>query len=797
MVTLNTFVKRFTDFAANHYFIRSFSFGAPEDVDLSKEGLYPLMHVVYTGATYDDGTKTLDFEVYILDLPSHYDNKTERQKEVVSDAEQCAEDVLADIANGNNIFIDDENYNVTNAVVTPLAEEGSNVLAGVLLDLSIEIPYDRSACDAPIDGVLPEGGGFVYQRRGLLRVLTQNGAVDVASVNTIRVTNGTLIDEGGGIVSIDTGGVELLRDLTDVNLTEAPLDREALVYDESSNEWIAAGPAKLDFPVFNPSGTAIPIGKVVRFNGAVQGDRPCIVLASATGLDPKTIVGITSEVIAANSPGHVRPFGTIYGVNTASYSLGAILYISTTAGELTPLVAQAPTPRIPIAVVTRVHVNTGRIFVRTWTPGFKLGELGDVGLTAPPQLNEVLTYDGAKWTTRSLASIPIVSGTPPPGGFKGVFYQDAAGDLTADNIFTYNSTTNVVTIPGVVVTTINGRTAATDYAKLDGIQAGAEVNVNADWNASTGDAAILNKPTLAAVATSGAYADLTGIPSLVASVGATAPITSTGGTTPTIAINAATTSAAGSMSFEDKTKLDGIAAGAQVNANAFGTIVVAGSSNVVADNPSGTLTLVAGANITLTANAGTDAITINSTGGGGGGGVASVTGTAPIVSSGGTNPAISITAATTSAPGSMSAAHWNKLEGIAAGAEVNVQSDWNAASGDALILNKPTLARQYSVVVTHTTTTYTLALADANEFMVCNSATNFTITIPLNSVAGFELGTEIAFMQRSTGSVTIVAASGVSLFTSQTAQTAKQSAVIAIKKIDTDQWVCVGDRLAV
>ena len=32
-----------------------------------------------------------------------------------------------------------------------------------------------------------------------------------------------------------------------------------------------------------------------------------------------------------------------------------------------------------------------------------------------------------------------------------------------------------------------------------------------------------------------------------------------------------------------------------------------------------------------------------------------------------------------------------KLSGIATGAEVNVQSDWNAASGDAFIANKPTL----------------------------------------------------------------------------------------------------------
>ena len=32
--------------------------------------------------------------------------------------------------------------------------------------------------------------------------------------------------------------------------------------------------------------------------------------------------------------------------------------------------------------------------------------------------------------------------------------------------------------------------------KLDGIQDGAEVNVNADWNATSGDAVILNKPTI-------------------------------------------------------------------------------------------------------------------------------------------------------------------------------------------------------------------------------------------------------------------------------------------------------------
>lgn len=48
----------------------------------------------------------------------------------------------------------------------------------------------------------------------------------------------------------------------------------------------------------------------------------------------------------------------------------------------------------------------------------------------------------------------------------------------------------------------------------------------------------------------------------VTAVSGTAPIVSSGGTTPVISISAATTSTAGSMSAADKTKLDGIAAGA-------------------------------------------------------------------------------------------------------------------------------------------------------------------------------------------------------------------------------------------
>jgi hypothetical protein len=51
----------------------------------------------------------------------------------------------------------------------------------------------------------------------------------------------------------------------------------------------------------------------------------------------------------------------------------------------------------------------------------------------------------------------------------------------------------------------------------------------------------------------------------------------------------------------------------------------------------------------------------------------------------------STSTATTSKNGLMSSTDKSKLDGIASGAEVNVQADWNATTGDALILNKPTL----------------------------------------------------------------------------------------------------------
>lgn len=61
-----------------------------------------------------------------------------------------------------------------------------------------------------------------------------------------------------------------------------------------------------------------------------------------------------------------------------------------------------------------------------------------------------------------------------------------------------------------------------------------------------------------------------------------------------------------------KTKLDGIATGAEVNQNAFTTVKV-GTTNLVADSKTDTLTITAGNNITLTPTASSDSFSIAAT----------------------------------------------------------------------------------------------------------------------------------------------------------------------------------------
>ena len=100
----------------------------------------------------------------------------------------------------------------------------------------------------------------------------------------------------------------------------------------------------------------------------------------------------------------------------------------------------------------------------------------------------------------------------------------------------------------------------------------------------------------------------------------TAPVTSVAGRTGVVTLSNTDISGLGTLATQSGT-FSGTSSNTNTgDQNLFSTIAVSGQSNVVADQTSDTLTLIAGTNITITTDASTDAITITAAGGGSPGG---------------------------------------------------------------------------------------------------------------------------------------------------------------------------------
>ena len=139
-----------------------------------------------------------------------------------------------------------------------------------------------------------------------------------------------------------------------------------------------------------------------------------------------------------------------------------------------------------VSFALRSYISTGGHTFEFVGVGTDYGDHPDNG-GVPVEANQVIELNGGKvWQSST----------------------DHVGKFKAGNVLVVNQVSETVDLKATTVTgnlavtgTVDGRDVAADGTKLDGIAAGAEVNVNADWNASSGDAQILNKPTIPAAYT--------------------------------------------------------------------------------------------------------------------------------------------------------------------------------------------------------------------------------------------------------------------------------------------------------
>jgi hypothetical protein len=121
--------------------------------------------------------------------------------------------------------------------------------------------------------------------------------------------------------------------------------------------------------VINNTGSTIANGSPVYITSTSSGlTYPNIALAKADVAATSAVIGLTNGSIANGATGYVTSQGGIDGVNTGSYTVGQVLYLSPySAGQLMNTIP--PTGiTVQVGVVSYVDSSAGKIYVKQTTP---------------------------------------------------------------------------------------------------------------------------------------------------------------------------------------------------------------------------------------------------------------------------------------------------------------------------------------------------------------------------------------------------------------------------------------------
>jgi hypothetical protein len=442
-------------------------------------------------------------------------------------------------------------------------------------------------------------------------------------------------------------------------------------------------------------------------------------------------------------------WNTFNGKGSGTVTSVAALTLGTTGTDLSSSVANGTTtPVITLNVPTASATNRGALSAADWT-----------------------TFNGKQpagtYVTSVTGTAPVVSsGGTTPAISMAAASASVNGYLTSTDWNTFNGKqpagTYVTSVTGTSgrITSSGGTTPAIDLAS------------GVATPGTTGSS------TLVPVITIDTYGRVTSITTAanpqgtVTSVTGTAPVVSSGGATPAISMAAASASANGYLTSTDWSTFN-----SKQPAGTYVTSVAVASSNGFAGTSSGgatpSLTLttsitgvlygngtaLAAATISapLAYSAGTLSITqaTTSTNGyltstdwntfnnKGSGTVTSVTGTAPVVSSGGTTPAISMAAATTSVSGYLTSTDWNTFNN-----KQPAGSYLTAVTADAPLSGSGTTGSHLVISQATTSTNGYLSSTDWNTFN-----NKQAVSAPVTKTADFTVAaTDLWLINNKSGS---------------------------------------------
>jgi hypothetical protein len=427
----------------------------------------------------------------------------------------------------------------------------------------------------------------------------------------------------GAVTTVDLGlqGLQAGFIRLDTSITSPPTGQGTMYWDQDEetvaiilNGSTTKVGEDIFFQVKNQSGSTIPKGTAVRFDGVIGASgRVKIVPFIANGSNPSIyFVGVTYESIPNGGDGKALFNGKIRGVNTTAYAVGDILYASpTVAGGFTTTKPVAPNNIISVAAVLSSGVN-GILLVRP-TLGSNINNDEGVKITTPTTGDLLQLQASGLWENKSVNSLSLVPQS------RTLTINGTAFDLSADRSWSIPvhdpvtiGTANGLSLSGQVLSlglasgSTNGALSSTDWTTFNNKQPALN---GTGFVKISGTTISYDNSTYYLASNPNGYTSNLGT---VTSVTASSPLSSSGGTTPNITIQQASGSQSGFLSSTDWTtfnnKIGGTIATGQV-AFGTGTGVVGGDSGLIWNNTTKNLFI---------GNSNTPSLTIQTSSGAGG-----------------------------------------------------------------------------------------------------------------------------------------------------------------------------------
>ena len=281
--------------------------------------------------------------------------------------------------------------------------------------------------------------------------LTLDGATDVLSVRTINVTNGTLTDDGDGVVTLNTGGAETLDDLSDVDIN-TPVQGSVISYNSGVQKWMVNNGLQELLARFKASGAGAQVYDTL--NDTTKGYIDILASSAKMKVNHSGLTvteaspGVMSFAVAAGTEGNEVEFEamTIEGSDAIStiadikFKQGALTYWENAtgkiwlrapnAGNITVLLPSstgtlALTTDIPNVPVDSVNGQTGVVVLDTGD----IDENGNLYFTdARVAANAAVAANTAKVGITTQQASDITANNAKTG-----ITSQQASDITANN----------------------------------------------------------------------------------------------------------------------------------------------------------------------------------------------------------------------------------------------------------------------------------------------------------------------------------------------------------------------------